>query len=72
VLLAQYTEGRARLSDVERARAAENDRWLALYETENQYERAKLGVLHELGNLMAALRSAPDAQGAASDGKLTR
>lgn len=60
VLLAQYTEGRVRLSDVERARTAENDRWLALYETENQYERAKLGVLHELGNLMAMLRSASD------------
>ena len=72
VLLAQYTEGRVRLSDVEKARAAENDRWLALYETENQYERAKLGVLHELGNLMATLRSAADGGGAAPDGKLSR
>jgi outer membrane protein TolC len=72
VLLAQYTEGRVRLSDVEKARAAENDRWLALYETENQYERAKLGVLHQLGNLMATLRSASDGAGGASDGKLSR
>jgi outer membrane protein len=72
VLLAQYTEGRVRLSDVEKARAAENDRWLALYETENQYERAKLGVLHELGNLMATLRSAADGGGAIPDGKLSR
>lgn len=72
VLLAQYTEGRVRLSDVEKARAAENDRWLALYETENQYERARLGVLHQLGNLMATLRSASDNGAAASDGKLSR
>jgi outer membrane protein len=72
VLLAQYTEGRVRLSDVEKARAAENDRWLALYETENQYERAKLGVLHELGNLMATLSAAQDGRGAATDGKLSR
>lgn len=62
VLLSRYAEGQARLNDVERARAAENERWLALYQSETQYERSKLGVLRQLGDLMASLRIAvPDA-----------
>jgi outer membrane protein len=55
VLLARYSEGRVPLSDVERARTAENERWLAMYEAETQVERARLGVLRQVGNLMAAL-----------------
>jgi outer membrane protein TolC len=65
VLLSNYAEGQARLADVERSRAAENERWLALYQAETQYERSKLGVLRQLGDLMASLRvaAASDANG---------
>jgi len=55
VLLARYSEGRVPLSDVERARTAENERWLAMYEAETQVERSRLGILRQVGNLMAAL-----------------
>lgn len=59
VLLSRYAEGREILSNVEKARTAENERWLAMYEAEVQLQRAKLGVLRQLGDLMATLRSAP-------------
>jgi outer membrane protein TolC len=58
VLLSRYAEGQARLADVEKARAAENERWLSLYQAETQLERSKLGVLRQLGDLMASLRTA--------------
>ena len=61
VLLARYSEGRVPLSDVERARTAENERWLAMYEAETQVERARLGVLRQVGNLMAALGAGSEA-----------
>jgi outer membrane protein len=61
VLLSRYSEAKAPLSDVERARTIENQRWLALYETETQFQRARLGVLRQLGDLMAVLRLAPGA-----------
>lgn len=62
VLLSRYAEGQAALRDVERARALENQRWLALYESETQAERAKLSFLRQLGDLMAALRAGRSAQ----------
>jgi outer membrane protein TolC len=57
VLLSRYTEAQTSLRDVEQARTAENQRWLELYEAETQYERSKLGVLHQLGDLMTMLRA---------------
>ncbi len=72
VLLARYGESRVQLSDVEKARTAENERWLALYEAETQVERARLGVLRQLGNLMAALRIGSRDTHAASEGNLRR
>jgi outer membrane protein TolC len=57
-LLSRYSEGQARLTDVEKARAAENERWLALYQSETQFERSKLAVLRELGDLSATLQAA--------------
>jgi outer membrane protein TolC len=57
-LLAVYAEGRAPLRDVERARTLENQRWLALYESETQAERTKLTFLRQLGDLMSTLRIA--------------
>lgn len=62
VQLARYGEGQLPLRDVERARALENQRWLALYEAETQAERAKLGFLRQLGDLMSALRAGPEVQ----------
>jgi outer membrane protein TolC len=59
VLLSRYAEGHEILSNVEKARTAENERWLAMYEAEVQVQRARLGVLRQMGNLMATLRSAP-------------
>jgi outer membrane protein TolC len=62
VLLSRYAEGQTALRDVERARALENQRWLALYESETQAERAKLGFLRQLGDLMSTLRVGPEVQ----------
>jgi hypothetical protein len=61
--LSRYAEARAPLSDVERARTIENQRWLALYEAETQFQRARLGVLRQLGDLMAVLRMPPNVSG---------
>lgn len=55
VLLAQNEEGRVPMSQVEQARLEENDRWIALYEAETQATRAKLAILRQTGNLMAAV-----------------
>jgi outer membrane protein TolC len=57
-LLSRYSEGQARLTDVEKARAAENERWLALYQSETQFERSKLAILRQLGDLSATLQAA--------------
>ncbi len=59
VLIAQMSEGRAPLSRVEQARVAENDRWLAWYTADTNLERARLGLLHETGLLMAVLSGTP-------------
>ena len=56
VLLAQQEEGRALLKDVEQARIAETDKWIAFYEAEHNLERVKLNLLRQTGNLVAALR----------------
>jgi outer membrane protein len=59
VFLAQNGEGRVPMSQVEQARLEENDRWIALYEAETQVIRAKLAILRETGNLMAAVGLGP-------------
>lgn len=59
VLLAQNGEGRIPMSQVEQARLEENDRWIALYEAETQVTRAKLAILRQTGDLMAAVGLAP-------------
>jgi outer membrane protein TolC len=61
-LLARYSEGQTSLRDVERARELENQRWLALYQAETEAERAKLGFLRQLGDLMSTLRAGPEVQ----------
>ncbi len=58
VLLAQNNEGRIAMSDVEKARLDESDRWIGLYEAEIQVTRTKLAILREMGTLLASVRSA--------------
>ncbi len=56
VVLAQMGEGRASLRQVEEARFNENEKWIAFYDAQFNAERARLNVLRQTGELMAALR----------------
>lgn len=56
VLLAQMQEGRAALRQVEEARAAETEKWIAFYDTGASVEKARLNLLRQTGELLAALR----------------
>lgn len=54
--LAQMDEGRVPLAKVEADRATEQEKWLAYYDSQRNAEVARLTVLHQTGNLLAALR----------------
>ncbi len=56
VALARYSEGRVALSAVESLRAIENQKFLALYVSQQGVERARLNVLRLTGSLVAALK----------------
>ncbi|HWF10326.1 MAG TPA: TolC family protein [Bryobacteraceae bacterium] len=56
VVLAQMNEGRSSLRQVEEARFNENEKWIAFYDAQFSAERARLNVLRQTGELMAALR----------------
>lgn len=56
VLLAQMQEGRAAMRQVQEARVAEADKWIAFYDSATSLEKARLAVLREVGELTAALR----------------
>src|SRR5579863_2085103 len=56
VILAQMGEGRASLRQVEEARFNENEKWIAFYDAQFNAERARLNVLRQTGELMAALK----------------
>jgi outer membrane protein TolC len=56
VLMARMEEGRATLQQVERARLAENEKWLAYYDAHYMLERARFALLERTGELMAAVR----------------
>lgn len=56
VLLAQMSEGRASLRQVEEARFNENEKWIAFYDAQFNAERAHLNVLRQTGELMSALQ----------------
>jgi outer membrane protein len=56
VILAQMNEGRASLRQVEEARFNENEKWIAFYDAQFNGERARLNVLRQTGELMAALK----------------
>jgi len=56
VLLAQMEEGRVSLRRVEEARLAEDGKWLAFIESNYAVETARFRLLHQTGELLAALR----------------
>ena len=55
--LAQMQEGRATLRQVEEARVAENDKWMAFYDAQYGVERARWSVLRLTGDLLAAVEA---------------
>jgi len=57
VYLAQMQEGRATLRQVEEARVAENDKWMAFYDAQYTMERARWSVLRLTGDLLAAVET---------------
>ena len=56
VVLAQMNEGRAALRQVEDARFNENEKWIAFYDAQFNAEKARLAVLRQTGDLLAALK----------------
>jgi outer membrane protein TolC len=56
VLLAQMDEGRASFREVEQARMAEDEKWMAFLEANYALEAARLDLLKQTGDLLAALR----------------
>ena len=59
VKLAQNSEGRTPLRELEQARIEESNLWLQLYDSEAQVTRTKLAILRQMGTLMAAVQPGP-------------
>jgi outer membrane protein TolC len=55
--LAQMQEGRVTLRQVEEARVAESDKWMAFYDAQYGLERARWSVLRLTGDLLAAVEA---------------
>jgi hypothetical protein len=51
-------EGRATLAQVEQARLAENDKWIAFYDAQYSVEKAQWNLLRLSGDLLASIESA--------------
>jgi outer membrane protein len=56
VLLAQLGEGRATQQQVDNARLAEQEKWIAFYDAQHALENARVDLLRQTGALVAALR----------------
>jgi outer membrane protein TolC len=56
IVLAQSDEGRAGLRQVEEARTAESTRWIAYYDAQHAVEQARLNLLRQTGEILAALQ----------------
>jgi len=56
VALAQNSEGRLSMSQLDQKRLEENDRWMGLYDAETQVTRTQLAILRQMGTLQAAIR----------------
>jgi outer membrane protein TolC len=59
VFLAQMQEGRAGLREVEQARVAENQKWIAFYDAQYAAEKAKWNVLRLTGGLLPTIELLP-------------
>ena len=57
VVLAQMQEGRVPLRQVEEARVAENDKWMAFFDAQYGLEKARWSVLRLTGDLLAAVEA---------------
>jgi len=56
MLLAQLGEGRATEQQVDDARLAEQEKWIALYDAQHLVQNARLDLLRQTGTLLAGLR----------------
>jgi outer membrane protein TolC len=56
VVLAQSSEGRAAMREVEQARFEENEKWIAFFDADSAVERARFNILRETGEIVAALK----------------
>jgi outer membrane protein TolC len=56
IRMAQLEEGRTTLRQVELARYAEHEKWIAYLDAQFAFERAQLELLYRTGGLLAALR----------------
>jgi outer membrane protein len=54
--LSLYDEGKVTMAQVEASRAAEQEKWIAYYDTQHAAEVARLNVLRQTGSLVAALQ----------------
>lgn len=56
IQMARMEEGRATLRDIEQARLADQEKWIAYLESQLETDRARLAILAATGELVAALR----------------
>jgi outer membrane protein TolC len=56
LVLDQLNDGRATLREVEQARIEESEKWIAFYDAQFNQERARLDLLHQTGDLLAAIQ----------------
>ena len=54
--LTRYDEGQVTMAQVEASRAAEQEKWIAYYDTQHALEVARLTVLRQTGTLVASLQ----------------
>jgi outer membrane protein TolC len=59
VNLAQMQEGRTGLREVEQARVAENQKWIAFYDAQYAAEKARWNVLRLTGGLIGSIEALP-------------
>jgi outer membrane protein TolC len=57
--LAQMQEGRLTLRQVEEARIAESDKWIAFYDAQYTLEKARWAVLRQTGGLIESIEALP-------------
>jgi len=56
VVLAKHDEGRTAMEEMEMARLQESQAWAAYYDSQYTVQKAKLNLLRQTGELVAALR----------------